>query len=83
MKQITRLGALIILSCIASACGPRVTDLPTASDFCLLDTRIVVNPHPNAKPEQADPDNKYDTDETVLQALAHNEVRDRVCGPEG
>lgn len=69
--------ALLAIGCATiSACGqperPR-----TASDFCLVDQRLTIEPAPAAGVD--DPGNRFDTDETVKQVLEHNEVHDRLC----
>lgn len=61
---------------MSSACGQPERPA-TASDFCLVDQRISVEVAPG--PNVDDPGNRYDSDETVEQVLAHNEVHDRLC----
>ena len=59
-----------------SACGQPVRP-NSASDFCLNDRRISVSVAGAAGVD--DPGNTFDTDATVREVLAHNEVHDRVC----
>lgn len=49
------------------------------SDFCLNDRRISVN----VPPDGPDPENLFDTLETVLEILGHNEVFDQLCPSSG
>jgi len=71
-----KLGLLVTVCALSSACGqperPR-----TVSDFCLNDKRISAEPAPERGAD--DRGNKWDTDETLHEILAHNEVRDRLC----
>lgn len=68
-----------MLLCTLSACGqperPR-----TASDFCLNAKRLSAEPAPGSGMD--DPGNRYDTDMTLAEVLAHNAVVDRLC-PSG
>jgi hypothetical protein len=68
---------MLVFGCgTISACGQ--PEHPRAvSDFCLVDQRLTVEVAPG--PGVDDPTNQFDTDETVRQALAHNEVHDRLC----
>ena len=50
----------------------------TVSDFCLIDKKVTVNVAPQAA--APDPQNIYDSDETVLQVLTHNNVHAALCG---
>jgi len=69
--------AMLAIGCATiSACGqperPR-----TASDFCLAAKRLSAEPAP--APAMDDPGNRYDTDQTFGEVLAHNEAFDRLC----
>jgi hypothetical protein len=45
---------------------------------CVSFKRISAEPHPIA-PDADDPGNLFDTEQTFLEVLAHNEVYDRLC----
>jgi len=62
---------------MTSACG-QPEPLRTVGDFCLNDRHITVEVAP--APGVDDTGNRFDTDETVEQVLAHNEVLARLCG---
>lgn len=64
----------VVSVCILSACAQTVEPPTTVSDFCLNDQRISVSV--GVAP---DPENKFDTEETTLQVLEHNEVYDTLC----
>jgi hypothetical protein len=65
-----------IVCATTSACGQ--PERPqTVSDFCLVDKRLSVEVAP--APGADDPGNRYDTDQTVDEVIAHNEVHDRLC----
>jgi hypothetical protein len=70
---------LLATACVmTSACGQ--PERPqTVSDFCLADKRISAEPAPG--PSVDDPGNQFDTDATLNEILAHNEVHDRLCPP--
>jgi len=76
MKHGLKFAILAILPFTISACGQRET-LRTVNDFCLLDKVIKVAVAPAQT--TPDPDNQYDTDQTVLDVLEHNVVHERVC----
>ena len=77
MRRALQFATLAILLVTSSACGqhehPR-----TASDFCLNAKRISAEPAPEK--EMDDPGNRYDTDMTLEEILAHNAVVDSLCG---
>lgn len=75
-KRCASLALLAIGCATVSACGQQERPR-TASDFCLVDQRLTVEAAPGIGAD--DPGNQYDTDETVEQVLAHNEVHDRLC----
>lgn len=62
-----------------SACG-QPERVQTVGDFCPNSQRISAEPHPSRN-NQTDPDNVFDTDQTVAEILAHNEVFDELCPP--
>lgn len=78
VKWKTKLALAAVLLCTLSACGPQEIRT-TVSDFCLNDRRISVSVEPGSGAEDATPGNQYDTDQTVFEVLAHNEVHDRLC----
>lgn len=47
--------------------------------FCLNDRRISVEVEPINGEEDLTGGNQYDTEQTVNEVLAHNEVYDRLC----
>ena len=50
------------------------------SDFCANDKRLTVEVEGVEGAEDVLLGNEFDTDPTVEQVLAHNEVFDRLCG---
>ena len=51
------------------------------SDFCLNAQRISAEPAPEAGMD--DPGNRFDTDQTFGEVLAHNAAVDLLCPPPG
>ena len=75
-KKSAALMLLAIGCATTSACGQHERPR-TASDFCLADKRISAEPAPALNVD--DPGNRFDTDATLGEILAHNEVHDRLC----
>lgn len=76
MRLVKRFALLTAALAMTSACGPRER-LGTASDLCLAAKRISAEPAPATGAD--DPGNRFDTDETLLQVLEHNQVMDELC----
>ena len=77
-----RLAAILIMPAIMSACGeparPATASDTAKTDLCLIDKAISFDPAPAAG--TADPDNRFDTDQTVDEILMHNARLHGVCG---
>lgn len=70
--------AVAALCFTSSACG-QPEPLRTAGDFCPNAKRISAEPAPQAGMD--DPGNKFDTEQTFAEVVAHNAVVDRLCPP--
>jgi len=75
MKSAMILALLVTTSACARQERPRIV-----SDFCLNAKRLTAEPAP--APGVDDPGNQFDTDETFVQVIEHNNVVDRLC-PDG
>ena len=75
-SKLTFLG--VVAACFtSSACG-QPEPLRTVSDsYCLNAKRISAEPAPAAGVD--DPGNRFDTDLTFAEIVAHNAVVDRLC----
>lgn len=82
MKLVKRSSVTLIagaaLCFTSSACG-QPEPLRTVSDFCAASKRISAEPAPAAGAD--DPGNRFDTDQTFGEIVAHNAVVDRLCPP--
>lgn len=78
MKHAKNCAILMAALAMTSACA-RHEPPRTVSDFCLASQRISAEPAPAIGVD--DPGNRFDTDDTFFQVLAHNAVMDRLCVP--
>lgn len=82
MKRAKKLTSLVLLGIgvgTISACG-QPEPLRTVTDtFCLNDRRVSVEVEPIVGEEDLTGGNQYDTEQTVMEVLAHNEVHDALC----
>lgn len=67
----------VLVSFGVSACGARETPPKPVSDFCLIDKTVSLSIAP--QPGLDDPGNRYDSEETVAEVMAHNQRWRAVC----
>lgn len=72
MKSVMTLALLATISACGQPERPR-----TVSDSCLVFKRLSAEPAPAAGVD--DPGNRFDTDETFIGTLEHNNAFDRLC----
>jgi hypothetical protein len=76
MKPAVTLLTSVLALAMTSACSPHATPR-TVSDLCLNDREVKFSVAPSSGVD--DPGNKFDTEETVADLLAHNAVLRRLC----
>lgn len=77
VKQLSAMVLAVIVCGTTSACGQPERPRTVSDSFCLTDKRLSAEPAPG--PDAMDHGNKWDTDATLAEILAHNEVFDRLC----
>lgn len=81
MMQKMKLSVIVVMLAMTSACGqpesPATASDTAKTNLCLIDKPIMFDPAPSSN--ASDPNNEFDTEDTVAELLAHNARYRRIC----